>query len=83
MGQLVEINVDELQPSVEVRIEWQAQGAPQLIVESTGDSHVVVVDPRLSVRQVEQAIIELGTLGPQVFHAWRMLVGVNQKSLAN
>lgn len=79
MSQLVERHVDELQPSIEVRIEWQAQGDPQLVVESNGDSHVVLVDPRLSVRQVEQAIIELGALGPHIFQAWRVLLGVNQE----
>lgn len=82
MSQLVEAPVDEMHPSIEVRIEWQAQGDPQLVVESNGDSHVVLVDPRLSVRQVEQAIIELGALGPHIFQAWRVLLGVNQESLA-
>ena len=78
----MELPVDEMHPSIEVRIEWQAQGAAQLVVESDGDSHVGLVDPRLSVRQVEQAIIELGALGPHIFHAWRVLLGVNQESLA-
>ena len=78
MSQQVEMFVEQDERQVEVRMEWQSEGAPMLVMDSTGDAHVIVVDPRLSERQVERAIVELGSMGPMALGAWRDRLGVSR-----
>jgi hypothetical protein len=78
MSQQVEMFVEQDERQVEVRIEWQSEGAPMLVMDSTDDTHVMVVDPRLSERQVERAIVELGSMGPMALGAWRDRLGVSR-----
>ena len=78
MSQQVEMFVEQGERQVEVRIEWQSEGAPMLVMDSTDGAHVMVVDPRLSERQVQRAIVELGGLGPVVLGAWRERLGVSR-----
>ncbi len=49
-----------------------------LVIDSTGDRHVMVVDPRVFHRQIEHAVIELGDLGPKALIAWRGMLGFSQ-----
>lgn len=68
------------QDSTAVSIRWERAAVPTLRVFSSSHGIEVVVDPRLSARQVERACAQLEADGPVIERAWRAAVGLPQVS---
>jgi hypothetical protein len=66
--------------STAVSIRWKRAAVPTLRVSSSEHGIEVVVDPRLSARQVARACAQLEADGPVIERAWRAAVGLPQVS---
>ncbi len=78
MTHQVEIVEEHVDPNVEVRLEWNTEGTPALVVNMNHQGSVICVDPGLSERQVGLALSQLGSIGESALAAWRRLLGFDQ-----